>query len=187
MRKIVVTEFLSLDGVMEGPGPDHDFKLAGWTMAYGSPEIGKYKYDELFASDAQLLGRVTYQGFAVAWPGRKDEQGFADKMNGMAKYVVSTTLQSVEWNNSSLIQAHVVQEIERLKGLPGQDILVAGSASLVQTLMDHNLVDEYHLLVYPVVLGSGKRLFKDGSKAALKLVESRAFGSGVVLLRYQPA
>jgi len=177
MRKVVVAEFLSLDGVMDEPA---------WTVPYWNDEIAKFKYDELFASDAHLLGRVTYQGFAAAWPSRTDEQGFADRMNSLPKYVVSTTLEKVEWNNSHLIKKNVVEEISRLKQQPGQDILVAGSATLVNTLVEHDLVDEYHLLIYPVVLGQGKRLFKDGSKATLKLVETKSFSSGVVAHIYQP-
>ncbi len=176
MRKIVVAEFLSLDGVMEAPA---------WTAPYWNDEIAKFKYDELFASDVLLLGRVTYQGFAAAWPS-SDEGDFADRMNGLPKYVVSTTLKTVEWNNSHLINENVAEEVSRLKQQSGQDILVAGSATLVNTLMEHNLIDEYHLLVYPVVLGSGKRLFRDGSKATLKLVETKTFSSGVALLGYQP-
>lgn len=177
MRKVVVAEFLSLDGVMDEPA---------WTVPYWNDEIAKFKYDELFASDAHLLGRVTYQGFAAAWPSRTDEQGFADRMNSLPKYVVSTTLEKVEWNNSHLIKKNVVEEISRLKQQPGQDILVAGSATLVNTLVEHDLVDEYHLLIYPVVLGQGKRLFKDGSKTTLKLVETKSFSSGVVAHIYQP-
>jgi dihydrofolate reductase len=186
MRKIIVSEFVSLDGVMEGPGPVDEFKLAGWTMPYWSEEIGKYKFDELFASDALLLGRVTYQGFAAAWPSRTDEAGFADRMNSLPKFVVSTTLEKVEWNNSKMIKGNVAEEVSRLKQQPGQDLLVAGSGKLVQTLMQHDLIDEYRLLVYPVVLGSGKRLFRDRSNATLKLVETKTFSSGVVLLRHQP-
>jgi len=185
MRKIIVSEFVSLDGVMEGPGPVDEFKLAGWTMPYWSEEIGKFKFDELFASDAILLGRVTYQGFAAAWPSRTDEAGFADRMNRLPKFVVSTTLGKVKWDNSRLIKENVAEEVSRLKQQPGQDILVAGSGELVHTLIQHDLIDEYRLLVYPVVLGSGKRLFGDGSNATLKLVETKTFSSGVVLLHYQ--
>jgi len=186
MRKLIVSEFLSLDGVMEGPGPDDPFELAGWTMKYMSQEIGRYKYAELFASDAHLLGRVTYQGFAAAWPSRKDEMGFADRMNSMPKYVVSTSLEKAEWNNSHIIRSNVAEEISRLKQQPGLDILVAGSARLVNTLIEYDLADEYHLLVYPVVLGKGKNLFKDGTQAALQLVETKAFSSGVIAHIYQP-
>jgi len=186
MRKIFVTEFVSLDGVMEDPGGAEKFVHGGWTMPYWSDEIGKFKFDELRASDALLLGRVTYQGFAAAWPSRTDEEGFAQRMNSLPKYVVSTTLDKAEWTNSHLIKGEISKEVFKLKQQPGQDIMVAGSNKLVQTLMQHDLVDEYRLLVYPVVLGSGKRLFGDASKVTLKPVETRMFSSGVVLLRYQP-
>jgi dihydrofolate reductase len=185
MRKVVVTEFMSLDGVIEDPGGAEGFEHGGWTIPYWDDDIGKFKFDELFASDALLLGRVTYQGFAAAWPSQTDEAGFADRMNGLPKYVVSTTLDTVEWNNSRLIKENVADEVARLKQQPGQDILVAGSAKLIRTLIDHDLVDEYRLLVYPVVLGSGKRLYGDRGKTDLKLVETKPFGSGVVLLTYQ--
>ena len=184
MRRIVVTEFVTLDGVMEGPGPNDPFELAGWTIQYGGQEISKFKFDELFATDAHLLGRVTYQGFAAVWPSMKDDAGFADRMNNLPKYVISTTLKKAEWNNSTIIRENVIEEVSKLKQQPGQDILVAGSAGLVNTLIQHNLVDEYKLLVYPVVLGSGKRLFREGSYAKLKLVETKTFHSGVVLLHY---
>jgi len=170
--------FLTLDGVMEDPQK--------WSFPYWNDEIAKFKKDELFATDAHLLGRVTYEVFAAAWPSRTDEAGFADRMNGLPKYVVSTTLEKAEWNNSTIIKENIAEEVSKLKRQPGQDILVAGSATLAQTLMRHDLTDEYRLLVYPIVLGSGKRLFKDGSKAGLKLVETKAFSSGVVLLRYRP-
>ncbi len=155
-------------------------------MPYWNEEIGKFKLDELFTSDALLMGRVTYQGFAAAWPSRTDPQGFAERMNNLPKYVVSTTLQKVEWNNSRLVKGSVVEEVSKLKKQPGQNILVAGSAQLVQTMMEHNLIDEYRLLIYPVFLGSGKRLFRGGTNTALKLV-TKAFGSGVVGLVYQPS
>jgi dihydrofolate reductase len=178
MRKVVVTEFLTLDGVMEAPEK--------WTSPFGNEEIAKYKSDELFASDILLLGRVTYQGFAAAWPSRTDESGFADRMNSLPKFVVSTTLKEVEWNNSNLIKENVAEEVSRLKQQPGQNILIYGSGALVHTLAQHDLIDEYRLLVYPVVLGSGKRLFKDGSDTTLKLEETQAFSSGVVALHYEP-
>lgn len=187
MRKIIVSEFISLDGVVEDPGGAEKFEHGGWTMPYWHDEIGKFKFDELFACDALLLGRVTYQGFAAAWPSMKDEAGFADRMNNLPKFVVSTTLTEATWNNSKLINANVVEEISQLKQQPGQDILISGSATLVHTLMQHGLVDEYRLLVYPVVLGSGKCLFTDVSKTTLKLVATQTFGSGVVLLQYQSA
>ena len=177
MRKLIVTEFLTLDGVMEEPA---------WTAPYWNDEIAKFKFDELFGSDTLLLGRVTYQGFAAAWPSRTDEQGFADRMNGLPKFVVSTTLEKVEWNNSRLIKENIPEEVSRLKQQPGQNILIYGSGDLVQTLMQSDLIDEYWLLVYPIVLGSGKRLFQDESKTTLSLKETKTFSSGVVVLCYQP-
>src|SRR5262245_28637336 len=157
-----------------------------WTFRYWNDEIAKFKFDELFASDALLLGRVTYQGFAAAWPSRKDEECYADRMNSLPKYVVSTTLEKAEWNNSTLIKEKVVEQVSQLKQQPGQDILLFGSGTLVQTLMQHDLVDRYNLLLYPVVLGKGKRLFSDGSNATVRLVETKTFSSGVVALSYQP-
>jgi dihydrofolate reductase len=187
MRKVVVTEFITLDGVIEDPGGAEAFKYAGWSMPYWDEGIGKIKFDELFAADALLLGRVTYEGFAAAWPSQSDEAGFADRMNGIHKHVVSTTLQKADWNNSTIIKGNVPEEVAKLKQQPGQDILVFGSAALIQTLIQHNLVDQYTLLVYPVVLGTGKRLFQNDSNTKLKLVETQSFPSGVVLLVYQPA
>ena len=175
MRKVVVTEFLSLDGVMEEPA---------WTFKYWNDESAKFKGEESSASDALLLGRVTYQGFAAAWPESKDEG--ADYFNSVRKYVVSTTLDKAEWNNSRLIKDNIVEEITRLKQQDGKDIVVHGSAMLVQTLIQHDLVDCYRLLVYPVVLGKGKRLFKEGTTATLKLVEAQSFSSGVAALIYEP-
>ncbi len=175
MRTLVVTEFVSLDGIMEDPA---------WTFKYWNDEIATFKGEESSASDALLLGRVTYQGFAAAWPESTDEG--ADYFNSVRKYVVSTTLDKAEWNNSTLIKDNVVEEITRIKQQDGQDIAVHGSATLVQTLMQHDLVDRYRLLVYPVVVGKGKRLFNESSTATLKLVESQSFGSGVVALIYEP-
>lgn len=176
MRKIVVTEFLSLDGVMEAPA---------WTAQYWNDEIAKFKRDEQDTSDTLLLGRITYQGFAAAWPQSQDEG--ADYMNNIPKYVVSTTLDQAEWNNSTIISGNVVEKITKLKQQDGQDILVYGSATLVQMLIQHDLVDRYRLLVYPVVVGNGKRLFQEGATATLTLLESQSFSSGVVSLVYQPA
>lgn len=189
MRKIIVSEFVTLDGVMEDPGGSEGFERGGWAFQFErGPEGDKFKLDELFASDALLLGRVTYQGFAAAWPSRKDEAGFADRMNNLPKYVVSTTLEQAEWNNSRLIKGNVVEEVSKLKAMPGGDILVAGSGQLVRALMEHDLVDEYRLMVFPVILGSGKRLFEDASKtSALRLVEAKPVGSGVLILIYRPA
>jgi len=178
MRKLVVSEFISLDGVVEEPS---------WTLPYWNDEIAQFKYDELFSSDALLVGRVTYQGFAAAWPSRTDEQGYADRMNTLPKHVVTTTLQEASWNNSTLVKQNIFDKISRLKEQPGQNILVFGSGTLANSLIQKNLVDEYNLLVYPVLVGNGKRLFNNGSQAALKLFQSKNFSSGVVLLRYQLA
>jgi dihydrofolate reductase len=180
MRRVVVSEFVSLDGVMEAPDK--------WHLQFWHEEMGKYKDDELFASDALLLGRITYEGFAAAWPSRAGDD-FADRMNGLPKYVVSTTLEEpLEWNNSTLIKGNVAEEVSRLKQQPGQDILVAGSADLVNTLMPHGLIDECRLVIHPIVVGNGKRLFRDESDTTiLRLVETKTFGSGVVVLTYQPA
>jgi dihydrofolate reductase len=177
MRRIILSMYVSLDGVMEEPA---------WTMPYWNEEIAKFKFDELFASDALLLGRVTYQGFAKAWPSMTDEEGFADRMNSLPKYVASRTLEEAEWN-ARLIKENIAEEVSRLKQQPGQDLLIYGSGDFVHTLMQHDLIDEYRLLVYPVVLGSGKHLFRDGGNTPLKLVETKVFSSGVVLLCYQPA
>ena len=179
MRKLVVSEFVTLDGVAEEPGK--------WSFPFWSEEISKFKFDELFSSDALLLGRVTYQGFATAWPSMTDDAGYAKRMNSFPKHVVSKTLEKLDWNNSHLIKGDVEREVSKLKQQPGQDLLVFGSGQLVTALMQHDMIDEYRLLVYPIILGSGKRLFSDVNKATLKLVETKTFGSGVVLLRYQPS
>jgi dihydrofolate reductase len=186
MRKVVVSEFLSLDGVMEDPGGAEGFEHGGWTRNHWDDEIGKFKFDELFASDALLLGRITYEGFAAAWPSQSDEAGFADRMNALPKYVASASAENLEWNNSHRLQGDVAGEVTRLKQEDGKDILVFGSAELVRSLIQYNLVDEFRLLIYPVVLGSGKRLFAEGSAATLSLMESKAFASGVVGLTYRP-
>ncbi len=175
MRKLVVTMFTSLDGVAESPM---------WTLPYWNDEIAQFKGEETATSDTLLLGRVTYQGFAAAWPTSEDEG--APYFNSVRKVVVSTTLDRAEWNNSVLIKENVVAEIKRLKQQDGQNITVHGSIGLLQTLMQHDLVDAYRILVYPLVLGTGKRLFQDGSSAKLRLVETRAFSSGVAALVYQP-
>jgi dihydrofolate reductase len=181
-----VTEFISLDGVIEDPGGAESFKYGGWTRSYWNDEIGKIKFAELMAADTHLLGRITYEGFAKAWPTAKGTGEFGERMNDLPKFVVSITLKNAEWKNSTIIKANVADEITKLKQQPGQDILVAGSATLVNMLIKHDLIDEYHLLVYPVVLGSGKRLFKEGSNTSLKLVETKPFSSGVVAHFYQP-
>jgi dihydrofolate reductase len=186
MRRLVVTEYVTLDGVMQDPGGSGEFARGGWSRPYWGDDIAKFKFDELFASDMLLLGRVTYEGFAAAWPTMTDEGGFADRMNGLPKYVVSTTLTNPSWTNSQVIRENVIAEIATLKQQDGQDILVAGSGQLVQTLMLGHLIDEYRLLVYPVVVGAGKRLFNSSADAKLKLVEALPFASSVTLLRYAP-
>ena len=189
MGRIVVSEFVSLDGVVEDPGGAEKFKHGGWSFKFRDDQVPKYKLEEVFASDGLLLGRVTYEEFAKAWPSRKDDMGFADKMNNMSKYVVSTTLKKADWNNSKLIRTNVADEVRKLKQQPGKDILVYGSARLVNTLLQHDLVDELRLMVHPVVLGSGRRLFDDHAEMlkALKLAESKTFPSGIVLLSYHQA
>ncbi len=188
MRKVVLSMYVTLDGVMEDPGGAEGFEHGGWSMQFFDEDAAIYAREQLFASDALLLGRVTYQGFAAAWPSMTDEAGFADRMNSLPKYVVSTTLDEAEWNNSTLIKENVAEEVAKLKQQPGQDILIYGSGGLVHTLMQYDLIDEFRLWVHPVVLGSGKRLFGDGSDTTLlRLVGTKTFGSGVVVLSYQPA
>jgi dihydrofolate reductase len=190
MSRVVVTEFTSLDGVMEDPGGAEDFEHGGWAFKFERGADGdKFKLDETLEAGALLLGRVTYEGFAAAWPSMTDEQGFADKMNSMPKYVVSTTLDKAEWANSTIIADNVVDEISKLRDQPGDDLLVAGSATLVGTLMQHGLVDELRLMVFPIVLGSGKRIFRDSTDTTtLRLVEARPVGdAGVVILTYERA
>jgi dihydrofolate reductase len=185
MARIVVTEFVSLDGVMEDPGGAEDFRYGGWSFEISRGEEGdKFKLDETMATDALLLGRVTYQGFADAWPSRTGE--FADKFNNMPKYVVSSTMDKADWTNSTVLKGDVVRAVSKLREGPGGDIVVHGSAQLVQTLLDNDLVDEMRLMVFPVVLGSGKRLFGATSdKKPLRLVDSRTVGDGVSILVYQ--
>jgi len=178
MRNIVVTMFMTLDGVIQDP---HH-----WSFPYWNDDIAKFKYDELFASDALLLGRVTYEGFADAWPKRDNSDPFTHRMNTMTKYMVSTTLDTADWDNTHIIRENVVEEIKKLKQQDGQDIAVHGSATLVQTLMAHDLIDVYHLLVYPIVRGSGQKLFSEDSTAKLKLVEQIPYSTGVVGLIYEP-
>lgn len=177
MRKVIATEYVTLDGVMDEPGT--------WSFPFWNDELAKYKYDELFASDALLLGRVTYQGFAAAWPTMTGTGDFGERMNSLPKYVASRTLNTVEWN-ASLIKGDVAEEVAKLKQQPGQDILLAGSGDLLHTLMQHGLIDEYRLLLHPIVLGSGKRLFREGNSTTLKLIETQTFSSGVIALSYQP-
>jgi dihydrofolate reductase len=183
--KIVVTEFVSLDGVMEDPGGAEDFKYGGWTFEISRGDEGdRFKLDETMASDALLLGRVTYEGFAAAWPSRDGD--FADKFNTMPKYVVSSTLDKADWNNSTVLEGDLEDEVSKLKQQYDGDIVVHGSAQLAQALLEQDLVDELRLMVFPVVLGSGKRLFGDTSdKKRLQLVDSKTVGDGVAVLVYR--
>jgi len=186
MRKLIVTEFMSLDGVFQAPGPDGSgYAYEGWTFPYNDDEFGKFKFAELQQTDILLLGRVTYEGFAKAWPDQKDPSGFADKFNSMPKYVVSKTLTKADWTNSHIINNNIVDEVQKLKDQDGGNIVVHGSGTLVRFLLENHLVDEMTILLYPVVLGEGKRLFADMQKIDLELAESKPFKTGVVALHYQ--
>jgi dihydrofolate reductase len=184
MGKIVVTEFISIDGVVEDPGGSEDFKYGGWSFEFSRGDEGdKFKLDEAMASDALLLGRVTYEGFADAWPSREGE--FADKFNNMPKYVVSSTLSDPDWTNSVVVDGDLADAVSKIRAEHEGDIAVHGSAQLAQALIEKDLVDELRLMVFPVVLGAGKRLFGETSdKKTLKLVESQLVGDGVVILVY---
>ncbi len=186
MGRIVVTEFVSLDGVVEDPGGAEDFKYGGWSFEFDRGAEGdEFKLEETRASRALLLGRVTYEGFADAWPSREGE--FADLFNSMPKYVVSSTLDDPAWTNSTVLEGDLVNEVSKLRQGPDGDVVVHGSAQLAQTLIEHDLVDELRLMVFPVVLGTGKRLFGDpGEKKTLRLVDSKVVGDGVLILTYQP-
>jgi len=184
MGRIVVTEFVSLDGVVEDPGGGEDYKHGGWSFAFSRGDDGdKFKLDETMDSAALLLGRVTYDGFAAAWPGREDDVGFADKFNNMPKYVVSSTLKNPEWTNSTVLEGDAVEAVKKLKQEQDGNIVVHGSPSLVQTLLEHDLVDALHLMVFPVVLGEGKRLFADDAPMlTLELVEATRMGDAMTLV-----
>ena len=187
MGRIVVTEFVSLDGVIEDPGGSEGFEHGGWTFEINRGEEGdKFKLDEALEAEALLLGRVTYEGFAEAWPSRSGE--FADKFNGMPKYVVSSTLTEPEWSNSTVIAGDLADAIAKLKEELSGDVVVHGSAQLAQGLLERDLVDELRLMVFPVVLGKGKRLFGETSgKLPLRLADSRVVGAGVAILTYEAA
>ena len=181
MRKIVAGLFISLDGVVEAPDQ--------WHFPYFNDEMGEAVDSQMAASDAMLLGRVTYQEFASFWADRtSDDAQSADYINNTSKFVVSTTLDTVEWQNSTLIEGDVAEEITKLKQQPGKDIAILGSGTLVRSLLQDDLLDELRLIIHPIVLGSGKRLFEDGGdQKALELVDSKTFGTGVLYLTYQPA
>lgn len=180
MSRLVATEYVTLDGVMEEPGR--------WSFPFWNEEAAEFKHDELFASDALLLGRITYEGFAAAWPTMTGTGAFGERMNSIPKYVVSGTLANATWNNSHLIVGDVAAEVARLKQQPGQDLLLEGSGQLLEALMRAGLIDEYRLMLYPLVLGSGKRLFQDGmAHTKLRLTGTQTTSTGVAILTYQPA
>lgn len=190
MGRIVVTEFISLDGVIEDPGGSENYRHGGWSFEFSRGDEGdQFKVDELEEAEAQLLGRVTYEGFAAAWPKyeeQEEEGGFATKMNRMPKYVVSSTLERADWQNTTILSGDPATEVAKLKDEVDGVILVAGSATLVKTLIDNDLVDELRLMVFPVLLGEGLRLFPEGErKVPLKLVEAKTVGDGVSVLRYE--
>jgi dihydrofolate reductase len=187
MGRIVVTEFVSLDGVMEDPGGSENFKYGGWTFEISRGDEGdKFKLDETMASDALLLGRRTYEGFAEAWPSREGE--FADRFNSMPKYVVSSTLEDPQWTNSTVLSGDLAQEVKRVRDEQQGDVVVHGSAQLVQGLLENDLVDELRLMVFPVLLGDGKRVFGGTSdKKPLRLKSTQTVGDGVAILIYERA
>src|SRR5947199_204155 len=183
MAKIIVTEFVSLDGVMEDPGGAENFKYGGWTFEIDRGEGDKFKLDETMDTAALLLGRKTYEGFAEAWPSREGE--FADKFNTMPKYVVSATLDNPEWTNTTVLKGDAVEAVKKLKAEQDGNIVVHGSRQLAQTLIENDLVDELRLMVFPVVLGSGMRLFGETSdKKRLQLSDSKVVGDGVAIMVY---
>jgi len=177
--RLVATEYLSLDGVFEEPGH--------WSGPFFNDEAGQFKWSELQASDALLLGRRTYEGFAAAWPSMPGTGEFGEKMNGMTKYVVSSTLDKVEWTGSRLLKGDPAEEVRKLKQLPGNDLLLSGSAQLFNALLRENLIDLYRVMLHPIILGKGKRLFAEGPERVLTLTETKRFSAGIVILEYQPA
>ena len=185
MGKLVVTEFMPLDGVMEAPGGEPGFKYPGWTFEFDRGDDGnQFKLEETMEADALLLGRRTYESFAGAWPEREGE--FADKFNNMPKYLVSSTITEPEWNNTTRLEGDVVEAVGKLKDEFDGVIQVPGSRTLVQDLLENDLVDQINLMIFPVVLGTGKRVFGDYSdKKPMKLVESKTVGDGVVILVYE--
>jgi dihydrofolate reductase len=185
MSRIVVSQFVSVDGVIEDPVGMEELGRGDWTRASSGPEGGKYKVDEIMDAAAMLLGRKTYEGYAAAWPGRDGE--YAGKLNGMPKYVVSSTLSDPEWSNTTVLQGDAASAVRELKEQTDGAILVHGSAELTYALMEHDLVDEWRLMMFPIVVGAGKRFFGDPGKAVdLRLVESRAVGEGVAIMTYEP-
>jgi dihydrofolate reductase len=187
MSRVVAVEYLTLDGVTEDPGPAGDFEHRGWTVPYWNDELAEYQSELLFASDALLLGRQTYEEFVASWPLRSGDP-FTDRMNSLPKFVASTTLREpLEWN-SKLLEGDVVEEVRKLRRQPGRNLLVYGSGELVNTLMQHGLIDVYRLMLYPLALASGKRFFRaGGGKTVLMLTDAKTTSTGVVVLTYQPA
>jgi dihydrofolate reductase len=192
--RLTLTTFLTLDGVMQNPGgaeedPGDEFRQGGWQFPYADDDMGRLVDEWLAAADAFLLGRRTYEVFAGFWPQVTDETDpVATRLNRLPKYVASTTLDRLEWSNATLLRGNVVDEVAKLKRQPGNELQVHGSGQLAQTLMEHELIDEYRLWIHPFVLGGGRRLFRDGTPpAALRLVDTRTTGTGIVVHVYQPA
>jgi dihydrofolate reductase len=177
MRRVVWAEYVSIDGVVDEPS---------WTRPFWNDELSAMQQEQLFRSDALLLGRVTYEGFAKAWPNMTDTEGFADRMNALPKHIASRTLKTAAWN-ATVIEGDVVDAVSRLKRTSGGDLLIYGSAGLVETLVPHDLIDEYRLMVHPVVVGKGRHAFRNGvANKTLRLTDAKTLGSGVVVLKYEP-
>jgi len=189
MRRLIASEFVTLDGVMEAPGDEpHAEGRNRWALAHSGPDQQQFKMNEAYEVDAMLLGRVTYGVFAAFWPTAPNDEGFADRMNGMRKYVVSKTLKTATWQNTTILSGRLKDELTDLKSQPGGDIILYGSAELFNALVKHNLIDEYRFMVFPVFLGSGKKLFADARDTThLELTDTRIFESGVTLLTYRPS
>jgi dihydrofolate reductase len=187
MRKIILSPLITLDGVVEAPGGEPNFKYTGWSGEYFDDEYLHFSLKQTMDAEALLIGRHTYEGFAASWPNIQDKEGFGDKMNSMQKYVVSTTLQNPTWNNTTVISKNVVDEIRKLKSESGGDLLVNGSGTLAQTLLQHDLVDEYRFMLHPTILGIGNGLYRNvGERKKLKLADTKVFRSGIVVLIYHP-
>ena len=189
MRKVVAAEYVTVDGVMTDPGGVGEIDYGGWSSPYFNDELAEYQTDQLLASDALLLGRVTFEGFAAAWPSMEENEGeFAVRMNTLPKFVASKTLEEPLGWNGTLLKGDVAQAVETLKEQPGQDLLIYGSGELLNSLHPHGLIDEYRLMIHPVLVGSGKRLFREGSVPGdLTLVESLSVGPDVIVLTYRQA
>ena len=186
MGKIVAAEYVTLDGVTEDPGPTGEFEHRGWSLPYWNDELSQYQSELLFGSDALLLGRVTYEEFVASWPLRSGDP-FTDRMNSLPKFVASATLQApLEWN-ATLLEGDLAEEVRKLREQPAHNLLIYGSGELVHTLRQHNLIDVYRVMLYPLVVGSGKRLFRErGDKTALRLADAKTTSTGVVVLTYEP-